>query len=138
MAMNKKEQAAFDALKDELRLAKALRFTEPVDYDVAIPKSSELRTGFLYNAYLGGSGPRVEVACTDSIYHSFGRNDRTTTQRAHPLYSTRLRALRAMRHEIETKCARILADVDAQIEAELAEVGNPDDAEANRTATPSP
>lgn len=78
MGMNKKEQAAFADLEYRLRLAKALRFTEPIERDVQPPVygsgGSGLRKGYDYNAYIGGygSGPRVEKACTSSVGHCFG------------------------------------------------------------------
>jgi hypothetical protein len=125
MAMNKKEQAAFDDLQAQLRIAKALRFTEPVKTDVPIPESfrdSSLAKGWLYNAYVSGN-PRVEKSCSSSVHHSFGNDDKTTTQGACRLYSTKLRALRAMRHEVEQRVAKILADIDAEIEAEVAPDG---------------
>jgi hypothetical protein len=39
--MTKKEQAAMDALRDELALVRALRFTEADGPDVAIPEGHE-------------------------------------------------------------------------------------------------
>lgn len=113
--MNKQEQKAFEDLEQELRLAKALRFTEPVSKDVAPPpyRSADLlRKGFLFNAY----SPRVEPACTSSGSHSFGRDDVTTTQQPVSLYSTRLRALRALRNAVEIECAKKLATIDKWIE----------------------
>jgi hypothetical protein len=97
-----------------------VRFTEAVEPDVPIPGSyDDLAKGFLFSEHIGGwSGPRVEPACSSSIYHSFGNDDRTTTQGARRLYSTRLLALRGLRHEVEKKCAAILADIDKQIETE--------------------
>jgi hypothetical protein len=117
MAMNKKEQAEMERLRDELRLAKALRFTEKVEPDVPIPESfSGLAKGFLYNSYL--AEPRVVPACSSSVSHGWGNSDRTTTQQPRRLYSTRLLALRACRHDLEKQCAKLLADIDAQIENE--------------------
>ncbi len=122
MAMNKKEIAELDRLKTELRIARAFRFTDGVKPDVMPPTSfSELRKGFLFNAYLNEhSFGHVDVACTCSIYHAFGRNDKTTTQQSRSLYSTRLLALKAMRHEMELKCARLLSVIDYSIEKEQA------------------
>lgn len=121
--MNKKEQAAFTELQEQLRLAKALRWTEPVSADIEPPKSitqERLRKGWLYNGYIGGYGSsgRVDRACTSCSSHSFGNDDKTTTQRPRWLYSTKLRALKAMRHDIENQVAKILANIDEQIEEE--------------------
>jgi hypothetical protein len=117
MAMNKKEQAEMERLRDELRLAKALRFTEAVKPDVIPPESfSGLVKGFLYNAYY--AEPRVVPACSSSTSHGWGRDDKTTTQQPRSLYSTRLLALRACRHDLEKQCAKLLAEIDRQIENE--------------------
>lgn len=119
--MTKKEQAEMDSLREQLRISKALRFTDEVKPDVQPPAPSEvgnkLRTGFQYHAY--GDG-RVSPACTSSMFHSVGNNDKTTTQGGRALYSTRLLALKAMRHDMELECAKRLAAVDALIEKELA------------------
>lgn len=128
MGMNKKEQAAFADLEHRLRLAKALRFTEPVERDVQPPVygsgGSGLRKRYDYNAYIGGygSGPRVEKACTSSVGHCFGDDTETTTQNPKALFSTRLLALRALRNNVENQVAEILAKIDEQIEEEKASI----------------
>lgn len=114
MAMNKKEQAEFEAMRKEVRVARALRFTDPIEPDVPPPAASGLSTGFLF----GGS--RVDVACSSSVHHGFGRTDKTSTQRPRWLYSTKERALRAMRNRMEHEFAEELAKVDRQIEEEVA------------------
>ena len=122
MAMTKKEVGAFEKMADDLRLAKALRWTEPVVPDVDIPSQEnyELSTGWLYNAYMGGSGysPRIEPACSSRVGHGFGRNDNTSSQGARRLFSTRLLALRACRADVEWQCAVKLAEIDRLIEIE--------------------
>lgn len=120
--MNKKEQAAFADLQEQLRIAKALRFTEPVERDVEPPECGigrEIRNGYDYNAFIGPYGrPRVEPACTSSVYHSFGQHNKTDSQNPRRLFSTKLLALKAMRNDVELKCAKILADIDLQMEQE--------------------
>ena len=114
MAMNKAEKA----LVEELKTQAALRWTTPVSPDVPPPDGEGLRKGFLFNEYLGG--PRVDKACSSSVHHSFGIDDKTTSQGSRHLYSTRLRALRALRYEVEKQCAKMLRQIDAQVEAEEA------------------
>lgn len=119
--MTKKEQAVVDNLKRELALARAFRRTDKVEPDVPIPTShgtDALAKGFLYAGSLSDY-PRVEIACSSAVHHAFGRDDKTTTQNATRLYSTRLLALRALRHEVENSCAQRLARVDQDIEKEL-------------------
>ncbi len=131
--MNKKETAAFEALQNELRLAKSLRFTEPVRPDVPPPTSEErgnrLTVGYDFAGALGTAGGRVEVACSSSVHHALGRTDKTTSQGSRALYSTRLLALRALRHEVEQECAKRLAGIDKQIEQELALDASPNGTE---------
>lgn len=116
MAMTKKEAAAFEALQNEIRLAKALRWTEQVAIDVPPPGFGEMHEkiskGWLYNAY----NLAVNPACSSSIHHSSGRDDKTTTLGAKWLYSTRKLALQAMRNEVEREAAAKLAKIDAEIE----------------------
>jgi hypothetical protein len=115
MAMSKKERAEFDALLDELRLVAALRWTEPVAPDVPTPKGNELSRGYLPIGVMSDSA-RVTEACSSSVNHGLD-HQKTSTQQPRALYSTRLLALKALRHQIEIDCAQRLARVDRQIEA---------------------
>jgi len=114
MAMNKKEQAEMERLKTDLLIAKAMRFTDKVEPDLMPPKSlSEgLVKGFLYNSY----SPRVERSCTSSVHHSFGSDEKTSTQNPKCLYSTELLAWKACRNAMEEEFAKKLAGVDLIIE----------------------
>lgn len=114
MSMNKKEKALLESLKVE----NSLRFTAEILPDVPPPDGcAELTKGYLFNEY----SLRVEKACSSSIYHSTGRDDKTTSQGTRELFSTELLALKAMRHVIELKCARELRAVDILIENNRAE-----------------
>jgi hypothetical protein len=127
--MTKKEQAYVSDLENQLRLAKALRWTQPVEPDVAPPKPEErgnrLATGYLYNAYFNGfTQGRVEPSCSSSISHNFGSNTKTSSQGARHLYSTPVLAWQAMRYDVEKDCAKRLAYIDKQIEDLLRETDN--------------
>lgn len=99
----------------EARIRTALRWTEPAPGpDVPPPDGFGLSTGYLFNTYTN----RVDVACSGPVSHAFGRTDRTTTQGARRLYSTRLLALQALRNAVERECAERLAAIDQQIEQE--------------------
>ena len=114
--MNKKEQAYVEELETRL----ALRFTgeRAIVPDVPPPSCEErggqLTKGFLFNSY----SRRVSVACSSSISHSIGRDDRADSQRPKSLYGTRKLALQAMRREMELDFARELRAVDRMIAAE--------------------
>lgn len=121
--MTKREQAEMDALRKEVRIARALRFSEPVEPDVPIPSGfSELSTGF----YVWANGPdrvhhrsvAVDVACSSSSGHAFGSTAKTNSQGPRRLYSSRLLALKAGRADLARQCAESLAWVDEQIEKE--------------------
>ena len=116
MSMNKKEQAEVAALRHELGIAKALRFTDPVAPDVDIPTSfQKVVNGWNYHVSTW-DGARVEKSCTSSGSHSWGNWDKTTSQGPRRLYSTELRATLAARSELARLCAEALARVDARIE----------------------
>lgn len=98
----------------EERERAALRWSDDsdIDPDVAPPEGIwDLTTGFYLNKYY----IRVEVACSSSVSHSIGRNDKTTSQGAKWLYSTEERALRALRVEMEHEFAGKLASIDEQL-----------------------
>lgn len=94
----------------------ALRITDGAERDVEIPDDfKELAKGWDYNAHI--SGPTVRKACSNNLYHGDGW-DEARYQHPKQLFSTRLLALRALRHEIELQAAKILAGIDLQIEEE--------------------
>jgi len=109
--VTKAEQA--EALAREALIAQALRWTAPVEADVPPPARGEggLTTGYMYNTY----GASVVVACSSGHSHGVGSWTSTTTQGARALYSTRERALCALRAELERDCAKRLAAVDRAI-----------------------
>lgn len=114
MVMTKKEKARVEALLTSV----ALHRTANVEPDVALPDSySDLATGWLF-AGERSDFPRVEVACSSRGSHAFGRVDKTTTQEGRLLYSTKLLALKALRHTLENECAKRLRNIDRMIEAE--------------------
>lgn len=111
MAMNKKEQAYVESLKERL----ALCFTPEVLPDVPRPGVNEgLVKGFSFNAY----SREVRKSCSSYLWHADGSWDKIDAQGAIEQYSTRLLALRAMRNAIEMRCARELRSVDIMIERE--------------------
>lgn len=109
MAMNKKEQKELE----DAKITAALRWTAPVEPDIRIPEKG-LTKGFLFNVY----SREVVVACSSPVSHSYGRDDVTRSQNPRELYSTRLLALKALRHECEKQFAEILRSIDKRIEGE--------------------
>lgn len=119
MAMTKKERAEFDAAITALRIKGALRWTDEVKPDLDPPKAwGEKHTqGWSVNSYDGS----VRECWSESSTHGDGVKPtdskyRSASQGARFLYSTKLRALKAARHELEKQFARKLAEIDAKIE----------------------
>jgi hypothetical protein len=114
MSMTKKEKATVEGLLIEA----ALRRTSAVEPDVEIPEFGGLSKGYLPVAETGDY-PRVLEACSSSVYHGTDSMIKTTSQGPRRLYSTRLRALRALRFKVEFECAKRLWRVDNAIGEEL-------------------
>lgn len=112
--MTKKDQARMEALENEVRLMRALRWSDPVEPDVAPPETFTrgLSKGFLFNKY----STRIEKACSSSIGHNFGDDEKTSTQGPRALFSSKALALRAMRYEVAMDSATTLAAIDKAIE----------------------
>lgn len=107
--MNKKEQAAFEELMTRL----ALRFTdEDCSPDIPPPTNNLLSKGFLFNRHYMS----VSKACSSHNAHNPVSDEKTLQQGERWLYSSKLRALKAMRQEMEFEFARLLRAVDKKIE----------------------
>jgi hypothetical protein len=115
--LSKKEQQRRAEEAMQARERAALHWTDLAPApDVMPPEGSGLSTGYTFNVY----AQRVDVACSGAVSHSVGRTDRTTTQGARRLYSTKLLALQALRNAMEREFAKRLAAIDVQIESESA------------------
>ena len=111
MAMNKKEKDYVE----ELEIKLALRFTEPVEKDLFPDEDYKIIVnGYSYNSY----SQRVEKSCSTKMNHSLSGWDKTTSQNGIKQYSTKIKALKAMRHEMEINFAKALYKIDKLIEAE--------------------
>ena len=113
MAMTKKEQAAMQAAIDRAEALAALRWTAPVAPDVPIPEpGGAFVTGWTYNEY----AREVRPAWSSSVSHGTSTEPgRHGTQGPLALYSTRTRALQALRHALELQAAAKLLAVDRAI-----------------------
>ena len=114
MAMTKKDKEALEAALT----ASALRTTSDVAPDVPPPLGvCGLSKGFAVVAERS-EYCRVEPACSSSVYHGIGQQEKTTSQKAKHLYSTKMLALKALRRAVERDCADRLRRVDRMIEEE--------------------
>ena len=122
MAMTKKEQAAMQAAIDRAETLAALRWTQPVERDVDVPQEG-FSQGWDYNAYT----KTVWYGWSNSNSHSQGEAPLPgkwisgASQGPRRMFSTKARALAAMRHEIELKAAANLLSIDRQIAEAIAE-----------------
>ena len=116
MAMTKKEKEAMQAAIDKADLIVALRWTAPVGKDVKPPDREGYSEGWTYNAY----SKVVEIAWSTSVAHGKGPIPKSGvyqsgSQRSLSMYSTKSKALAAMRYEIETESARHLMAIDRRL-----------------------
>jgi len=121
MAMTKKERAEMDAAIERAELLAALRWTAPVQPDVAPPQSGGGYTeGWVFNAY----SSTVQLEWSGSVLHGSGPAPRDgkrascASQRSQWMYSTKAKALAAMRHEVERESARKLLAIDKRLRDE--------------------
>ena len=119
MAMTKKEQAAMQAAIDRAETLAALRWTGPVEPDVAPPKYGEGYTqGWSFNAH----SATVDFGWSSSIYHGRGEAPkegefRSGSQQPRWFFSSETLALQALRHVLEKRAAESLLAVDRRIAA---------------------
>lgn len=122
--MTKKERERLEAAERSAKELRALRWSDYPDTPDIEPPSGFLSfvNGWFYNPYIGaGDGPRAYPAWTEGGRHGTGHRieggPRSGGQQGGTrLYSTKLRALWALRRNLERNFARILANVDEMIE----------------------
>ena len=117
MAITKKEQAEMKAAIDRADTLAALRWTNPVRRDVDVPQDGYSQ-GWDYNAWT----QNVFIGWSSTVTHGTGPapevgKHKSGSQQPRRYYSTQVRALAAMRHEIEQKAAVDLLKIDRQIAA---------------------
>jgi len=111
MAMTKKERADMDAAIARAETLAALRWTEDVKPDLPVPEWGQHTDGWIVFS------DRVEEAWSESVRHGLGRDRSHGSQRGIPLYSTRARALKALRHQTEMAAAERLRAIDIALRA---------------------
>lgn len=116
--MTKKEKAAHDAEIDRLTLRLALCWTPEVPPDVPHPTGSSGDPRTLTKGWKPFFD-RVEPGCSSSCNHGRFQTTKVDSQQPVDLYSTRLLALRALRHEMELRFAAELRRIDNWIALEI-------------------
>ena len=108
MAMNRQEKQELENLKIKL----ALHCTDEVQPDLPIPQRTEgIVNGWIFNSY----SMQVKKSCSTATGHGVDKWGTITAQNAIVQFSTKLRALKAMRTAIELECAKKLYEVDKLI-----------------------
>lgn len=131
MAMTKAEKAEVDRLREDLALARAMRWpsypkpapmtraeidANKVDGGIRYGQPQRVARGWFPNAY----DQRVTYGCSDGIHHDRGGNT-TSSQQMGVMYAAKADALRAIRIEMTLAFAKKLAAVDQQIDEAEAE-----------------
>ena len=122
--MTKKEKAAMQAAIDRADMLAALRWTSPVEPDVEPPGCAGYSEGWRFNEHTRV----VEIGWSTGVSNGFGPAPKGEGRRSSGshhstrLYSTKARALAAMRHVLERKYATELMSVDRAIRAEAESV----------------
>jgi len=118
MAMTKKEKAEFDSAIQRANTLAALRWTEPVKKDLPAPQGfRESTCGWDYNTY----SCSIRQMWSECTAHGEGlARSSSASQNGRSLFSTKLLALRALRHAIECESAEKLRRIDEQISLERA------------------
>lgn len=126
MAMNKKEQDEFNYA----RSFRAMRFTDhPRIPDVPVPSGSDVSVGYAVNISRALNG---SVSCTplNGVFQVWskrsihGLGDGSVESQRHAsrdgiaIHSSRIRALGALRRELEDRFAKILLEIDDAIAEE--------------------
>jgi len=113
----KKLKEQIKIAEEQRNLALALRWTEKVMPDVAKPEAgSNVKTqGFIFNCHTA----QVDAMWSESTRHGRASSPVNGYQGSISMYSTKLLALKALRHEIEVRSAEALRDIDKRIAAEL-------------------
>jgi hypothetical protein len=130
MAMNKREKQELENAITRAREARALRWSDyPDKPDLPPPgPGSPFRARTEgWQAHTGGglTNPRVTRAWSEQGAHDTGeypedRRPSSASQGGAALHSTKLHALGALRRELERRFAWHLAEIDRQIEEEMA------------------
>lgn len=110
MAMTKKERAEFDEAIKRVETMAALRWTSPVEADVPIPEFGKRAAGWIVYH------DSVEPSWSEAMSHgSMPYRSGCASQGGRHMHSTKLRALKALRHKLELRFAERLAQLDRVI-----------------------
>jgi hypothetical protein len=118
MAMTKKERAEFDKLILKAETLTALRWTSPIEPDLLPPTEyDKIVQGWSFNRYSMLVSESWSGYCRNGS-GIYSKNS-SASQGGKKQFSTKILALKAMRHEVEYANAKNLLLIDKMIDAEL-------------------
>lgn len=120
MAMTKAEKAQMKEAIDRADLLAALRWTEKVEKDICPPDSgSKYSEGWDCNDFTGDvfEGWSTSVTHGQGKPPSDGNRHASGSQKSRWLFSTKEKALKAVRHRLEMQFAQRLMVIDRQLKA---------------------
>ena len=110
MVMSKREKEIFDEALLKIEITKALHWTKEIEPDIPIPKK-DITTGWLYELH----HKKVFEAWSSSNNHGdmpYLSNYDIKYKKGVALFSTKSRALLALRHAIEMQAAIDMMEID--------------------------
>ncbi len=114
--MKQTKEQEIESLRKELKRHRTFKLTEPVEPDIPPPTEQLARTeGWTYNP----NSMEVRQAWSESEFHGYDKPQGfSNPSYCGPisLYSTRVRALRALRYEIELQTIEKLQTIDDAIQ----------------------
>ena len=121
--MTKKERQAYDTAILRAETLAALRWTSDMSRDVLPPESAYSAEEYLKGWDINSYTMSVRAAWTGSVHHGDGHSIENMrhghgSQGSKRLYSTRLRALQALRYALTMQAAQQLLAIDKEIAKE--------------------
>ena len=121
MAMSQKEKSMLEDALSKIEITSALHWTKGADPDIAIPaKKDEITEGWLFHT---SSKKAVESWSSSSNHGDMPFLSKYDTQykKGSALFSTKSKALMALRHAVEEQAAKDLLEIDKKISEAITE-----------------
>lgn len=121
MAMNKAEKKLVEDLQEQVALLSSWRLTEDVPKDVdptPLTKSDrkvDFLDGWVFNSYNKSVSPCRTWSHAHKVHNRGATSFDNRSQNAVYMYSTEVKALKALRRQLELEYMRELSKIDRQI-----------------------
>ncbi len=126
MAMNKRETAEMQALRDRVAFLEAQMPQDKLEAPSTMTREEKpygvLTRGWFINSWSlrqdASMSGAVELGCTDGIFHSRSNPNKTSTQTTGSMYRSRLDALIALKVEVSKHFFTAIGKLDTEIRKE--------------------